>query len=186
MLRELIDIIPGKPAVIANVHPVKNAEADKLLPAGGGSFLNQVDGNLTAAKTDNTIELHWQGKYRGVEFAPMHFMLRTVTHERLKDSRDRPMPTVVCDWISDGAKEEIGKQKLNDEDRLLALIKTNPRATQVSLAMQMGWKLFNGEPHKMKASRVIKAMKQAKLIKETRAGNYGLTDEGEAALRGEK
>jgi len=86
MLRELIDVIPGKPAVIANAHPVKNAAADNLLPAGGGSFLNQVDGNLTAAKTDNTTELHWQGKYRGVEFAPMHFMLRTVTHERLKDS----------------------------------------------------------------------------------------------------
>jgi hypothetical protein len=76
MLRQLIDIIPGKPAVIANVHPVKNAAADNLLPAGGGSFLNQVDGNLTAAKTDNTTELHWQGKFRGVEFAPMHFMLR--------------------------------------------------------------------------------------------------------------
>src|SRR5262249_4011545 len=104
MLRELIDIIPGKPAVIANVHPVKNAAADNLLPAGGGSFLNQVDGNLTAAKSDNTSELHWQGKFRGVEFAPTHFMLRTVTHERLKDSKQRPIPTVVCDWISEGAK----------------------------------------------------------------------------------
>jgi hypothetical protein len=118
MLRELIDIIPGRPAVIVNVHPVKNAAADNLLPAGGGSFLNQVDGNLTAAKSDNTSELHWQGKFRGVEFAPMHFMLRTVTHERLKDSKGRLIPTVVCDWISDGAKEEIAKQRVNDEDRI--------------------------------------------------------------------
>jgi len=74
MLRSLIDIIPGRPAVIANVHPVKNAAPDNLLPAGGGNFLNQVDGNLTAAKTDNTTEMHWQGKFRGVEFAPMHFI----------------------------------------------------------------------------------------------------------------
>jgi AAA domain len=70
MLRGLIDVIPGKPTVIANCHPVKNASPDNLLPAGGGNFLNQVDGNLTAAKTDSTTELHWQGKYRGVEFAP--------------------------------------------------------------------------------------------------------------------
>jgi hypothetical protein len=186
MLRDLIDIIPGKPAVIANVHPVKNAGPDNLLPAGGGSFLNQVDGNLTAAKTDNTTELHWQGKFRGVEFAPMHFMLRTVTHERLKDSRGRNIPTVVCDWISDGAKEEIAKQRVNDEDRLLALIDANPTATLGSLAQSMGWKMFSGEPNKMKASRALKAMKHAKLIKETRAGSYRLTDDGKTAMKGEK
>jgi hypothetical protein len=184
MLRELIDIIPGKPAVIANVHPVKNAATDNLLPAGGGSFLNQVDGNLTAAKTDNTTELHWQGKFRGVEFAPMHFMLKTVTHERLKDSKGRKMPTVISEWISDAAKEEIAKQRVSDEDRLLALIDADPKATQASLALKMGWKLFSGEPNRMKVSRALKGMK--KLVKETRAGNYQLTDEGEAALRGEK
>jgi hypothetical protein len=72
MLRNLIEEIPGRPTVIANVHPVKNAAPDNLIPAGGGNFLNQVDGNLTAAKNDNTTELHWQGKFRGVEFAPMH------------------------------------------------------------------------------------------------------------------
>jgi hypothetical protein len=186
MLRELIDIIPGRPAVIANVHPVKNAAADNLLPAGGGSFLNQVDGNLTAAKTDNTTELHWQGKYRGVEFAPMHFMLRTVTHECLKDSKGRLIPTVVCDWISDGAKEDIAKQKITDEDKLLALIEANPTATLASLAQSMGWKMFSGEPNKMKASRALKAMIKQKLIKETRAGNYRLTDEGYAVRKGEK
>ena len=97
MLRRLIDIIPGKPAVVANCHPVKNAAPDNLLPAGGGNFLNQVDGNLTAARTDNTTELHWQGKFRGPDFALLHFMLRTVTHERLVTSTGRIMPTVVCD-----------------------------------------------------------------------------------------
>jgi hypothetical protein len=186
MLRELIDVIPGRPAVVANVHPVKNAAADNLLPAGGGSFLNQVDGNLTAAKTDNTTELHWQGKFRGVEFAPMHFMLRTVTHERLKDSKGRSIPTVVSDWISDGTKEEIAAQKVKDEDRMLALIEADPRASQATLASKMGWKLFNGEPHKSKVSRCIKALKHDKLIKETRAGSYKLTEEGKAALKSDE
>ena len=86
-LRELITVIPGKPAVLVNCHPVKNAAADNLLPAGGGNFLNQVDGNLTAAKTDSTTEFHTRGKFRGVEFAPMFFMIRTVTHQDLKDKR---------------------------------------------------------------------------------------------------
>ena len=112
MLRGLINIIPGRPTIIANCHPVKNAGPDNLLPAGGGTFLNEVDGNLTASKTDNTTELHWQGKFRGVEFAPMHFTLKTVTHDRLKDKKQRLIPTVICEWISDNTKEEIAAQKL--------------------------------------------------------------------------
>lgn len=184
MLRGLIDVVPGKPAVIANVHPVKNAQPDNLLPAGGGNFLNQVDANLTAAKTDNTTELHWQGKFRGVEFAPMHFMLRTVTHPRLKDSNGRLMPTVISEWISDQAKDDIAKQRVGDEDQILALIEADPKASQATLATKMGWKLFSGEPHKTKAARCIKTLKHAKLIKETRGGNYKLTDEGKVALKG--
>ena len=184
MLRKLIDTIPGKPAVIANCHPVKNASTDNLLPAGGGSFLNQVDGNLTAAKTDSTTELHWQGKYRGVEFAPMHFSLKTVTHEDLKDSKGRLIPTVICEWISDKAKEEIRAQKTADEDQILALIDADPKASQATLAMKMGWKLHNGDPHKVKVGRCIKTLAHAKLIKETRAGNYRLTPEGQKALEG--
>ena len=115
--------------MIANVHPVKNAAPDNLLPAGGGNFLNQVDGNLTAAKTDNTTEMHWQGKFRGVEFAPMHFMLRTVTHPQLRDSKGRLIPTVVCDHISDQAKEEIARQKVSEEDQVLAIINADPTAS---------------------------------------------------------
>jgi AAA domain len=168
MLRGLIDVVPGKPAVLANVHPVKNAAPDNLLPAGGGSFLNQVDGNLTASKTDNTTELHWQGKFRGVEFAPMHFMLRSVTHETLKDSTDGLIPTVVCDWISDSAKDEIAKQKVTDEDLVLAIIAEDPQASQAMIANKMDWKLYSGEPHKTKAKRCVQALKAAKLIEETR------------------
>jgi hypothetical protein len=184
MLRGLIGIIPGKPAIVANCHPVKNAPPDNLIPAGGGNFLNQVDGNLTAAKSDSTTEVHWQGKIRGVDFAPMHFLIKTVTHERLKDSKGRLIPTVLSEWISDAAKEEIAKQRVNDEDQLLALIDADPKASQATLALKMGWKLFSGEPHKTKVARCLKALTTAKLIKLTRAGKYRLTDEGKTVLKG--
>jgi hypothetical protein len=78
----------------------------------------------------------------------MHFMLRTVTHERLKDSKQRLIPTVVCDWISEGAKEEIAKQRVTDEDRLLRFIHADPKATLGSLAAKMGWRMFNGDPNR--------------------------------------
>jgi Bifunctional DNA primase/polymerase, N-terminal/AAA domain len=182
MLRELISVIPGKPAVIANCHPVKNASSDNLLPAGGGNFLNQVDGNLTAAKTDSTTELHTQGKFRGVEFAPMHFLIKTVTHQDVKDSRGRLIPTVICEWVSDKEKENLAIQVMSDEDAVLKIIRDDPKATQPSIATKMGWKLHSGEPNKMKAGRCVKALLKDKLIKETRRGNYVLTDDGQKAL----
>jgi hypothetical protein len=184
MLRDLITIVPGRPTVIANCHPVKNAAPDNLVPAGGGNFLNQVDGNLTAVKTDNTTEVYWQGKFRGVEFAPMYFLIKTVTHERLKDTKGRLIPTVVSQWISDSAKEEIAAQKVSDEDAVLKFVADDPKASLATLALKMGWKLFNGDPNKMRAGRCIKALIAAKLIKTTRAGNYALTDEGRATLKG--
>ena len=50
MLRSLIDAVPGGPCVVANCHPTKNAQPDQLIPRGGGAFLAEADGNLTAAK----------------------------------------------------------------------------------------------------------------------------------------
>jgi Mn-dependent DtxR family transcriptional regulator len=48
----------------------------------------------------------------------------------------------------------------------------------------MGWKLHNGEPNKMKASRCIKDLQTHKLVNETSAGNYVLTDKGRKPLEG--
>jgi hypothetical protein len=65
------------------------------------------------------------------------------------------------------------------------LIAADARATQSSIAITMGWKLHSGEPHKVKAGRFIATLKASKLIKETRAGRYKLTPEGEKVLKGE-
>jgi hypothetical protein len=181
MLRELIKAIPGAPCVIANCHPVKNATSDNLVPAGGGNFLNQVDGNLTAAKTDSTTELHWQGKFRGVEFAPLHFLIKTVTHQDIKDSKGRLIPTVICEWISDKEQENIAIQKTSDEDAVLQYIAD--KATFPAIATAMGWKLYSGEPNKTKANRCVKDLIKAKLVKETRRANHVLTSAGKQALK---
>ncbi len=179
MLRGLIDVIPGKPAVLANCHPVKNATTENLLPAGGGNFINQVDGNLTAAKTESTTEFHWQGKFRGVEFAPMYFLIKTVTHERLKDSKRRLIPTVICEWISEQAKENIDAQRISDERKVLALIEANPKISQPELARAMGWLLHDKSPNKVKAGRYLKALIKAKQID---ADDHSLTQKGKKTL----
>ena len=54
LLRELIKL-PGKPAVVVNCHPVKNATQDNLVPMGGSAFLNEVDGNLLPSEPDDQV-----------------------------------------------------------------------------------------------------------------------------------
>jgi hypothetical protein len=184
LMRGLITAIPGHPCIVVNCHPVKNATSDNLLPAGGGTFLNEIDGNLTAARTDNVIELHWQGKFRGPEFAAMNFMIRTVTHQSLKDSDGLLIPTVICECIGDQAREEIAAAKRKDEDEVLKLIEHDPAITLAKIAQAMNWKLFDGRPHKTKATRCIERLKRDKLVKETRAGHWQLTPEGKKVLEG--
>jgi hypothetical protein len=184
-LRSLINIIPGGPCVVVNCHPTKNAGPDNLLPAGGGTFLNEMDGNLTCARNDSITEMHWQGKFRGPDFAPMHFLIKTVTHQDLKDSDGRLIPTVICEHISDQAQEDIAAAAQRDENAVLKFISENPKASQSSVATAMGWKYQNGDPNKAKASRHIKTLIKDKLIKETRVGRYVLTDEGKRVLNGE-
>jgi hypothetical protein len=182
MLRDLITIIPGKPTVIANCHPVKNAPPDNLTPAGGGSFLNQVDGNLTVAKTESKTELHWQGKFRGVDFAPMYFQIKTVTHERLKDSQDRLIPTVISTWLTDRASEEIDQTFAADQRRVLAIIAADQTISLPDIATRMGWKPYHdGKPNKSAAFRCLKALIDNKWIDKAR----NLTASGKKVLDAE-
>jgi hypothetical protein len=184
ILRSLIDTVPGSPCVVANCHPTKNAQPDQLIPRGGGAFLAEADGNLTAAKTDSTVELHWQGKFRGPDFAPMCFLIRTVTHQDLKDRDGRLIPTVIAEHISDQAQENIAAAAQQDHDAVLAYIATNSKASLASICIAMGWKLFSGDPHKTKADRCIKALVKDKLVKRTRTG-FKVTPEGKKVLNGE-
>jgi hypothetical protein len=182
MFRSLIDVIPGRPCIIVNCHPVKNAVADNLSPAGGGSFVNEMDGNLTAAKTDSAVEVHWQVKFRGPEFAPLHFLIRTVTQQDLKDRKGRLIPTCICEWVSEQATEEMAAQKTADEDRVLEFINLTPNASFASIATAMGWKLYSGEPHKSKAKRRVDALIKTKLVKAGRDGSFQLTKAGKTVL----
>jgi hypothetical protein len=185
MLRGLIDIIPGGPCIIANCHPTKNAQADQLIPRGGGAFLAEVDGNFTAARDDSTVDLHWQGKFRGPDFAPMSFLVRTVTHQDLKDTDGRLIPTVIAEHITDQAKDDIANAGRKDEDAVLALLGRTRVGSLTDIAKAMGWKVHSGEPNKSKAQRHVNALTKAKLMKRTRAGYYKLTPEGEKAIKGE-
>jgi hypothetical protein len=178
-LRLLINLLGG-PCVLVLCHPVKGAAADNLVPRGGGAFVNEVDGNLTARKQDSTAELHWQEKFRGPDFAPLSFLLKTVTNEKLKDSRGRNIPTVIAQYLSEEHQQALADVARGNDDRLLAEIGRNPQASQAQLATALGWFMKSGEPYKTMVRRGIASLQRQGLIKPERDGSV-LTPRGQQA-----
>ena len=173
--------LPGHPCVLTACHPVKNAADDNLVPRGGGAYLNEVDGNLTAANDTNSVEVHWQGKFRGPEFSPFAFVLRTVTHERLKDSRDRLIPTVIAQPLSNVDQEELANVARTNENQLLNELAKDPRASDSELASRLGWVMKNGDPYKVMVRRTLKKLERLKFVTFGLGGAATLTPKGQKA-----
>ena len=179
-MRSLVNL-PGEPCVLVACHPVKNPDLSSILPRGGGAFLAEVDGNLTLSKTDTIVSLHWQGKFRGPDFAPISFLLASATADRLKDSKGRNIPTVIAKTMSEQERSEAEANTRSDEDDLLIAISANERSSQAGLATALGWVSDSG-PNKAKVNRCAKRLKHSKYLKNER-GTLLLTDKGKAEVK---
>jgi hypothetical protein len=177
-LREL-SRLPGGPTVLICCHPTKNAES--LVPRGGGAFLNEVDGNLTCKRDDLAVELHWCGKFRGPDFAPLSFQLKVVTHERLKDTDENLIQTVVALALTDEGLRDMKSARRTDEDRVLLSISEDPQLPSRERARQLGWFMKSGDPYHMRAVRAEKALAAGRLITKARDG-WELTKAGEKEI----
>jgi hypothetical protein len=182
-LRELTTL-KGEPGVLVLCHPPKNAGDDNLQPRGGGAMIAEWDGNLTATKDGSVTTIHWQIKIRGPDFAPLSFLLRTVTHERLVSKTGKLMPTVVAEPLSQAREEEMHKQARNEEDLVLKCLSNHPHSAQVDIGRHLGWLSHKGEIQKAKVHRIVKELKKQKLVQETRAG-LSLTEKGKKWLEGQ-
>jgi hypothetical protein len=176
-LRELTTL-PGNPAVIVLCHPTKNAQRDNLLPRGGGSFLAEVDANLTLWKdASGVIELSWAGKIRGPSFDPLRFELVPVTLDLL-DSRGRPLVSVAAHHLADDRAEEMQAKEGDDEDVLLAAMRRNPGGTLRDLAMACGWVSPTMQPLVGRAGRRMQALAGHGLVEQDRKKQWKLTSKG--------
>jgi hypothetical protein len=123
--------------------------------------------------------VHWQGKFRGPDFAPINFILKTVTNDRLKDSKGRKMPTVVASYLSPAGHEELAAEAQDKERKLLKAINDNEGASLAKLAQVLGWTTKDGEPYKMMVQRTLKKLEKQKLVEGTT-----ITPKGKKVLKG--
>jgi hypothetical protein len=175
--------LPGKPTTLVCCHPVKNASNENLLPRGGGSFVAEMDGNLCCQKSDRIVDLHWQGKFRGPDFAPIGFQLATVTCDKLQDTKGRLVPTVTAKPLTETLRTELHVEQRRDEDALLVLLNTTPGGSIASLAEALGWQFIDGRPARSRVQRALKRLKDWQLIKPERGNDYALTEKGKTAAK---
>ncbi|MFO1132205.1 MAG: AAA family ATPase [Hyphomicrobiales bacterium] len=178
MLRKLTGY-RGNPCVLALCHPTKGTTSENLLPRGGGAFLAEVDGNLTARLTDMTVELHWQGKLRGPGFEPLSFELKSTTAQRLRDSRGRQITTVVARDLTPAEADARVAASLRLQDQVLVAMNCSEKLSIAEIARKIGLIGSTGDPQKSKVHHLLGELEEAKLVTKIRKGQYILTDKGE-------
>lgn len=179
--------LPGGPTVLVLCHPTKRAGDDDLIPRGGGAFLNEVDGNIALRKLDSLVTATALGKFRGPEFPPLTFELDTVRdHPKLRDTRGRPIPTVIARPVGADGQARIERRGREDEDAVLRTLCDRPGLSPTDIARALDWHLraTNGKPpavHHLKAKRTLARLAGAKLV-EDRRGNWFATQKGQQEL----
>jgi hypothetical protein len=188
MQRRFCDL-PGRPCVLALCHPPKNASnKEQLVPRGGGGYLNETDGNLTAlGHGDKLSDLHWTGKFRGPDFEKITFRFITIYTSELADAKGRLLPTVMAEVVTDEQAAENEQKAVWQENRLLAAMIAVPHGSLADWAQHCGWMLQArpgepAKPNKQLAHRVIVRLIENKYV--TQSGrNYTLTKAGLAAVQ---
>jgi hypothetical protein len=183
MQRRFCDL-PGRPCVLALCHPPKNASSkEQLVPRGGGAYLNETDGNLTAlGHGEKLSDLHWTGKFRGPDFEKITFRFSTVYTTELSDAKGRVLPTVMAEVVTDEQAAENEEKAVFQENRLLAAMVAKPHGSLTTWAEHCGWTLpaKPGEfakPNKALTQRVMRRLIDGKLVRKS-GRSYELTKDG--------
>src|SRR5262249_20980920 len=150
----------------------------------GGAFLNEIDGNMTASKTDNVVELSHSDKWRGPGFESMSFRIEKFTTPKLVDAKGRQIPTVRAVALNEAEEADEARRTRGDEDRLLTELQKNHKRSHADLARACDFYFENGDPAKSRVQRTLGRLYQAKLIRSDR-GYWTLTPTGKDALNAE-
>jgi hypothetical protein len=131
-----LTVLPGSPSVLVAFHPTKNAGEGELIPYGGGSTYNEIDGNLTLWK-ETQIKLY-HNRLRGPEFEPKYFRIELLSCPDIVDKQNRQILLPVMRTITEIDAAEREKNDGNLDLALLRAMAANPDATQLEWALAIG------------------------------------------------
>jgi hypothetical protein len=131
--------VRGHPVVVIAAHPPKQAKDDNLLPYGGGSTLNEVDGNFSLRRDENGLyRFHWQGKIRGLPFDPVYFKIDRLDCPDVITIEGVRVPMPVMFPIDEAAVEARGAAIANRDLALLKAMHDDPNGSERKWAITIG------------------------------------------------
>ncbi len=167
--------LPGRPSTIVAAHPVKGASENNLVPYGGGAILNEIDGNLTLAKSkaSGLVTLHHQGKFRGLEFQPKLFRFEIGSCAEMKDAKGRIVELPILRPTNEEEAERREKASLDRELALLCALVDTPNGSMAQWAVAIGLK----SSAKSSVADKLASLKRDKLV-DHKAGKWSITAAG--------
>ena len=163
--------LPGSPSVLVAFHPTKNAGEAELIPYGGGSTYNEIDGNLTLWK-ETQIKLY-HNRLRGPEFEPKYFRIEMLSCHDIVDKQGRQILLPVMRPITETDVAEREKNEGNLDLALLRAIAANPDATQLEWASAIGLR------SKSAINTKLQKLKGTKFVEAGVSGKWRLTPKGQ-------
>jgi hypothetical protein len=121
------------------------------------------------------VRLHWHGKLRGLEFAPLPFRIETACSPDVLDVKGREVALPVMLPSTDQSAEDREKAEHDVSRKLLRAMIERPDAGQRAWATAIGAKSHST------VNKRLHALKRGKLVKET-LGNWSVTPEGRRAI----
>lgn len=161
--------IAGKPSLLIAFHPTKNASEDDLVPYGGGSIINELDGNLSLWADGGQIKFHWN-KVRGPEFEPQYFRIEKVSSPDIVDIKGRQILLPVMRPTTAQAADEKQQTDAVLNRALLEAMLTAPDAMQAEWA-------FAIRRSKSSLNDRLQKLKKLKLVEEG-LGKWRVTPKG--------
>lgn len=180
---------PGRPTVLVLCHPTKKPNGpEDLLPRGGGSFLNEMDGNLTLWDIGSHVsQLHWCGKFRGPGFERIAFKMDEIRLNSICDSKGRVLPTVVARHIPHDEIERMVEGFALADITLLGAMLAQPTGSLATWARACNWVDHapdpkDSKPQKWKVQRALDRLLVEKLVSHVN-NKWSVTPKGEKALK---
>jgi hypothetical protein len=169
--------LPGNPAVVLATHPVKNASDSELIPYGGGSILNEIDGNFTLSRQPSgLVAFGWLGKLRGLDFEPPLYRIENKTSPGIVNIKGELVKIPVMLPTSQAEAEDREAAVADRDIRILRAVVENPQASLKGL--EMAARVTHGTLHRglNKLSRARPTLVRNELGKwvATKAGKEAL------------
>jgi DNA-binding transcriptional ArsR family regulator len=158
--------LPGSPSALVAFHPTKNAGEGELIPYGGGSTYNEIDGNLTLWK-EAQIKLY-HNRLRGPEFEPRFFRIEKLSCPDIADKQGRQILLPVMRPTTAADVEDRKTQEGNIELAMLRVMIENEKGSQ------RDWATVIGKPQSS-VERLLARLEKRKLVEQPFKGKWRIT-----------